>query len=149
MNAAAQLAGLAMLAALAASPDARCACDQAVVHGRVISVTDDGMLQASDGASGRIAWRTDLRAAITTPVVIAASSIYVATADGAVYRVESSAGAVQTSHRIHASLIPRGLTASDRALAVELVDAFGKCARVVTLDLALSERQADRACVER
>ena len=120
--------------------------EQVAIGGRIISTPTDSVLQAVDSGSGRVVWRTDLRAAITTPIVIARSSIYVATADGAVYYIEPSAGVVQASYRSPVTSIPASLTASATAISVRMVDAAGKCIRIVSLDLGLTEQKAEDAC---
>src|SRR5687768_5571317 len=113
----------------------------ATLHGRSFIVGADGILCALNSETGRIEWQSNFRAPISTGIVIAAHTLYVGTVDGAIYRVEPSAGVVQSSYRVDALLTPRGLTATEDALVVRLMDAEGHCRRLVSLNFYLSERR--------
>jgi outer membrane protein assembly factor BamB len=120
--------------------------DQALLHGRVYRGGADGVLYATRITSGRVEWRRDLRAPITTPVIAVGPALFVGTADGAMYRVEPSAGVVESSYRIGGSLIPRRLVVAGESLLVHLFEGRETCRAVASLNLYLSERRADLPC---
>ena len=66
----------------------------AVSAGRVFFGALDGFTYALDAQNGKLVWKRDLGAKVTTSAAVTAKSVYVGTAQGHVYRLSAESGEI-------------------------------------------------------
>jgi outer membrane protein assembly factor BamB len=111
----------------------------AVWEGRVFTGARDGSIYALNADTGRVEWRTELGAPISTDVAATATGLYLGTGDGTMHQVDATRGSVLASLRIDAKLKPRSVPVlAGDSLLVLLTDAGEDYRALVSLDRTLS-----------
>jgi outer membrane protein assembly factor BamB len=110
-----------------------------VWEGRVFTGARDGSIYALNADTGRVEWRTELGAPISTDVAATATGLYLGTGDGTMHQVDATRGSVLASLRIDAKLKPRSVPVlAGDSLLVLLTDAGEDYRALVSLDRTLS-----------
>ena len=99
----------------ASLPDSGWTSSPAVTAERAYFGGLDGFVYALDSNSGQLSWKRDLRAPITTSIVLIGDTVYAGTAQRKLYRINAKSGEVTTSLDLVAEprsrliVIPRAL----------------------------------------
>ena len=121
-----------------------------VLDGRVFGGSNDGSVYAFDGRTGRVLWQQKLGASVATSIRATASDLYVASADGTVYRLAPTSGEIRASINVDPVLTPISAPlVTPEAVLVLLADNEVNYRAVVSLDPSLARVRWRQAAPDR